>query len=70
VFKPRRRRSEPDPLLVARIEARRAVAAVAAQINDTVGKLGMFSSDLVALSEQLSRLQALAEDSMEEGGDQ
>jgi hypothetical protein len=51
-------------------EARRAVAAVAAQINDTVGKLGMFSSDLVALSEQLSRLQALAEDSMEEGGDQ
>lgn len=70
MFKPRRRRPEPDPMLVAHIEARRAVAAVTARINDTVGKLETFSSDLVALSEQLSKLQTLAEDSLEEGEDQ
>lgn len=69
MFKLRRRRPEPDPLLMAHIEARRAVAAVTARINDTVGQLGTFSSNLVALSEQLSKLQALAEDPIEEGED-
>lgn len=70
MFGLRRRRTAPDPLLLARIEARRAVADVTARIGDTVELLGNFSSTLVGLGEQLTKLQAMAEDMSPESEEQ